>query len=78
MAGVSLRYIYDPNGNILQVRQSPYSTAGNLIREAIIRVNSYSDGNWGDLLTSYGDGLHQENVIYYDNDNEDECTGNPI
>ena len=74
---ISLEYFYDTGGNIYRVKQHPYST-GNLILGAVIKENHYEDENWGDLLTSYGDALHQKNVIYYDDGDEDECTGNPI
>ena len=77
MAGRSFHYIYDTSSNILRVKWYQYST-GNLARGSDLKVNHYEDENWGDLLTSYGNALHQKNVIYYDDGHEDECTGNPI
>ena len=67
-ANKTYTYIYDYAGNRTEKRTYSYTT-GTPSGKAIIEVYSYTDSEWGDLLTAYQGG---SNAITYD------AIGNPI
>ena len=64
--GFTLAWTYDNAGNILQRKEYAYTT-GTLGEPDNTVAYTYSDTNWGDLLTAYGN-----NTITYD------TIGNPL